>query len=205
MASVLLPVLILFAVPAAAEEVKGALPGAISGQPSAPAPGAAAAEPSKAASAAGSGAAAAVPSAATASPDATAPAPAPDTSADKVVEAYLKAMQGQRFAESYAYVSKTLKAGKSQEEWAKEQQYIVQMGEVKIFGFRVFPAAVQADGTARVPNILKSQDKYLNQLGLDEYELYELVKEDGQWKIDQQTLVEGADRAEYFPEDAVQP
>lgn len=205
MASVLLPVLILFAVPAAAEEVKGALPGAISGQPPAPAPGAAAAEPSKAASAAGSGAAAAVPSAATASPDATAPAPAPDTSADKVVEAYLKAMQGQRFAESYAYVSKTLKAGKSQEEWAKEQQYIVQMGEVKIFGFRVFPAAVQADGTARVPNILKSQDKYLNQLGLDEYELYELVKEDGQWKIDQQTLVEGADRAEYFPEDAVQP
>jgi hypothetical protein len=53
---------------------------------------------------------------------------------------------------------------------------------------------------AKVPNILKSQDKFLNQLGLDEYELYELVREDGTWRIDQQTLVEGPERSEYFPE-----
>ena len=30
-----------------------------------------------------------------------------------------------------------------------------------------------------VPNILSSQDKFLNQLGVEEYELYTLVKEDG--------------------------
>jgi hypothetical protein len=30
--------------------------------------------------------------------------------------------------------------GKSREEWAKEQQYIVEVGEVKIFDFKVFPA-----------------------------------------------------------------
>ncbi|MBI5506922.1 MAG: hypothetical protein HY899_19215 [Deltaproteobacteria bacterium] len=177
---------------AAAEPANEAPQGAGAAAPAASSPSAPAAAPS-------------APSAAGVVPSPPAGALAPDSSPDKIVTAYLEAMQGQRFAESYGYVSKTLKAGKSQEEWAKEQQYIVQMGEVKIFGFKVFPAAIQTDGTARVPNILKSQDKYLNQLGLDEYELYELVKEDGQWKIDQQTLVEGADRGEYFPEDAVQP
>ena len=121
---------------------------------------------------------------------------------EQTVEAYLKAMQEQKFADAYELVSKAHAAGKSKEEWAKEQQYIVQMGEVKIFGYKVFPAAVAADGTAKVPNILKSQDKFLNQLGLDEYELYELVKENGQWRIDNQTLVEGAERSEYFPADA---
>ncbi len=176
---------------AAAGDAKGAPPGALTAPAAVP--------KAVAASQAPDAAAPAVAGAPSAAPAAT------GSSADKVVEDYLKAMQGQRFAESYGYVSKTLKAGKNQEEWAKEQQYIVQMGEVKIFGFRVFPAAIQADGTARVPNILKSQDKYLNQLGLDEYELYDLVKEDGQWKIDQQTLVEGAERSQYFPGDAVQP
>lgn len=120
---------------------------------------------------------------------------------DEVVKSYLKAMQEQRFADAYQYVSKTLRAGKSQEEWAKEQQYVMQMGEVKIIDFKVYPAIISADGLARVPNVLKSQDKFLNQLGLDEHEIYELVKEDGQWKIDQQTLAEGADRAEYFPDE----
>lgn len=143
---------------------------------------------------------------------AAAPVPAPavavpagELTADKVVEAYLKALQEHRFADAYEFVSTTMRAGKSKEEWAKEQQYIVQMGEVKIFEFRPFPAIVGADGRAKVPNILKSQDKFLNQLGLDEHEVYELLKEDGKWRIDQQTLVEGADRAEYFPADSAKP
>ncbi len=119
----------------------------------------------------------------------------------ETVKAYLSAIQNHRFSEAYDYVSTTLRAGKVREEWAKEQQYIVQMGEVKIFGFDVAKGRVGADGKARVPNLLKSQDKFLNQLGLDEYELYELVDEGGAWRIDQQTLVEGEDRAEYFPPD----
>lgn len=118
---------------------------------------------------------------------------------EETVRGYLAAMQEHRFADAYDFVSSTLRAGKSREEWAKEQQYIVELGEVKIFSFKVFPAIVKGD-KAKVPNILKSQDKYLNQLGLDEYELYELIREDGQWRIDQQTLVEGADRKEYFPD-----
>jgi len=118
---------------------------------------------------------------------------------DQTVTKYLEAMQGQRFDEAYAYVSSGLRGGKSKEEWSKEQQYITQMGEVKIFGFRVFKPVMEGE-KAKVPNILKSQDKFLNQLGLDEYELYELVREEGTWRIDQQTLVEGPERSEYFPE-----
>jgi hypothetical protein len=118
---------------------------------------------------------------------------------DQTVTKYLEAMQGQKFDEAYAYVSAGLRGGKSKEEWAKEQQYIAQMGEVKIFGFRVFKPVMEGE-KAKVPNILKSQDKFLNQLGLDEYELYELVREEGTWRIDQQTLVEGPERSEYFPE-----
>lgn len=130
-----------------------------------------------------------------------APAAAGDLTPDKVVSSYLTAMQEQRFKDAFQYVSTTLRAGKSIDEWAKEQQYVMQMGEVKIIEFKVFPAIVGADGIARVPNILKSQDKFLNQLGLDEHEIYELIKENGAWRIDQQTLAEGPDRAEYFPED----
>jgi hypothetical protein len=119
---------------------------------------------------------------------------------EDTVRGYLKAMQDHKFSEAYDFVSSTLRAGKSREEWAKEQQYIVEVGEVKIFEFKVFKPEMIGTEKARVPNILKSQDKYLNQLGLDEYELYDLIKEEGDWRIDQQTLVEGAEREEYFPD-----
>jgi hypothetical protein len=121
-----------------------------------------------------------------------------EISPEDTVRGYLKALQENRFSDAYQYVSSGLHRGVTQEEWAKQQQYIVQMGEVKIFGFQVFEP-VMVDGKARVPNILKSQDKYLNQLGLDEHEVYDLIREDGKWKIDQQTLVEGAERREFFP------
>ena len=75
---------------------------------------------------------------------------------EDTVRGYLSAMQEHRFADAYDFVSSTLRAGKSREEWAKEQKYIVN----------------------------------------DEYAIDKLQ----QWRIDQQTLVEGADRKEYFPE-----
>ncbi|HEY5624201.1 MAG TPA: hypothetical protein VIV14_10610 [Gammaproteobacteria bacterium] len=127
-------------------------------------------------------------------------AAASDRSPEDTVRKYLAAMQEHRFTEAYDYVSSTLRGGKDREEWAKEQQYIVQIGEVKIFGYKVYTAEV-VDEQAKVPNILKSQDKYLNQLGLDEHEIYMLIKEDGEWRIDQQTLVEGPERSEYFPDE----
>jgi hypothetical protein len=125
---------------------------------------------------------------------------ASDRSPEDTVRKYLGAMQEHQFNDAYDCVSTTLRGGKDREEWAKEQQYIVQIGEVKIFGYKVFKAEI-VNENAKVPNILKSQDKYLNQLGLDEYELYMLIKEDGEWRIDQQTLVEGHEKSEYFPDD----
>jgi hypothetical protein len=83
----------------------------------------------------------------------------------------------------------------------KEQQWVMQMAEVKIFEFQVFPGKIEGD-KAYVPNVLNSQDKFLNQLGVVEHELYTLVKEDGRWKINQQQIVENTDQAKWFPKGA---
>ncbi len=123
-----------------------------------------------------------------------------ERSPEDTVTGFLKAMQDHEFQKAYDYVSTTLRGGKGREEWAKEQQYIVQVGEVKIFGYKVYPATVDGE-KAKVPNVLKSQDKFLNQLGLDEHEVYELLKEEGQWRIDQQMLVQtDEEKSMYFPE-----
>lgn len=116
---------------------------------------------------------------------------------EEAVKSYLAAMKEQKFDEAYKRISKGMAANKDGEAWAKEQKYIFQTGEVKIFKYEVFPGKVEGD-TAKVPNILSSQDKFLNQLGADEYELYTLVKENGEWKIDQQEIVEKSDQSKWF-------
>ena len=52
---------------------------------------------------------------------------------------------------------------------------------------------------AEVPNVLSSQDRFVNQLGLTEHELYTLVKEGGAWKVDAQMIVEPPDIPKWFP------
>ena len=116
---------------------------------------------------------------------------------EETVKAYLGALKDQKFDEAYKHISKGMAANKDSEAWSKEQKYIFQTGEVKIFKFDVYPGKIEGD-TAKVPNILSSQDKFLNQLGADEYELYTLVKEDGEWKIDQQEIVEKSDQSKWF-------
>ena len=74
----------------------------------------------------------------------------------------------------------------------------MQMSDAKIFEFHVSPGTIAGD-TARVPNLLSSQDKFLNQLGLPEHELYTLIREDGRWKIDQQQLLEPSEQRKWFP------
>ena len=120
---------------------------------------------------------------------------------EETVKAYLGAMKDQKFDVAYKLISKGMAANKDSEAWAKEQKYIFQTGEVKIFKYEVFTGKVEGD-TAKVPNILSSQDKFLNQLGADEYELYTLVKENGEWKIDQQEIVEKSDQSKWFTKKA---
>jgi len=116
---------------------------------------------------------------------------------EETVKTYLAAMKDQKFDEAYKQISKGMAANKDAEAWAKEQKYIFQTGEVKIFKYEVFPGKVEGD-SAKVPNILSSQDKFLNQLGADEYELYTLIKENGDWKIDQQEIVEKSEQSKWF-------
>ena len=134
-----------------------------------------------------------------------APAGAADPTAEDTVRDYLQALQDQNFSKTYELVSKGMRTDrnsgqvKSKEAWVRESQYIFQFSEVKIFDFQIFPGKVEAE-KAYVPNILSSQDKFLNQLGAEEYELYTLVREDGRWKIDQQQVViEAAELAKWFP------
>jgi hypothetical protein len=130
---------------------------------------------------------------------------AEEPSPEEILKRYLNAIQNQQFDKAYEVVSKAMKTDrksgqvKSKEVWAKEQQYIFAFSEAKIFDFKVLPGKQEGD-KALVPNILSSQDKFLNQLGVEEYELYTLVKEDGGWKVDrQEEVVEPADMAKWFP------
>ena len=116
---------------------------------------------------------------------------------EETLDGYLKAMKEQKYDDAYKYLSKAMTGNKDAETWAKETKYQMQAAEVKIFKYQVFPAKVEGE-TAKVPNILSSQDKYLNQLGADEYEVYTLVKENGEWKIDQQEQVEKSDQSKWF-------
>jgi len=126
-------------------------------------------------------------------------------SPEDVLKSYLTALQSQQFEKAYDLVSKAMKTDrktgqvKPKEVWVKESQYIMAFSEAKILDFKVRSAKIEGD-KAIVPNLLSSQDKFLNQLGVEEYELYTLVKEDGAWKVDQQQeVVEQSEIAKWFP------
>ena len=122
---------------------------------------------------------------------------------EETVKQYLTAVKANDFNAAYPLVTHAMAQDKSKEDWVKEQQWVMQMAEVKIFDFQVYPGKIEGD-TAYVPNILNSQDKFLNQLGVIEHELYTLLKEDGRWKINQQQIVENTDVAKWFPKDAAE-
>lgn len=126
---------------------------------------------------------------------------AADPTPEETVKAYLTAFKAGDFNTAYPLVTRDMAQNKSKEDWVKEQQWMMQMAEVKIFEYKIFPGKIEGD-KALVPNILSSQDKFLNQLGVTEYELYTLVKEDGRWKINQQQIVEPTDVSKWFPKEA---
>jgi hypothetical protein len=123
--------------------------------------------------------------------------PAP-LSPEETVRRYLQALKDGRFDAAYDLISKAMKQGKDREVWVKEQKTGMAFADVKIFDFHVYPGKI--DGSkAYVPNVLSSQDRFVNQLGLTEYELYTLLKEDGTWKVDSQVIVEPKDVSKWFP------
>lgn len=123
---------------------------------------------------------------------------APNLTPEATVTRYLEALKAGNFPVAYDYLSKAMVENKSRADWAKEQQWSMQMSDAKIFEFHVYPGKIEGD-KARVPDLLSSQDKFLNQLGLPEHELYTLIREDGRWKIDQQLLLEHSEQGKWFP------
>ena len=122
-------------------------------------------------------------------------------SPEDTIRRYLQDTKEGNFDDAYDLVSKAMRRGADKEVWVKEQKAGMAFAEVKVFEFHVQPGKIDGD-TARVPNVLSSQDRFVNQLGLTEYELYTLVKEDGRWKVDQQTIVEPPDVPKWFPDAA---
>ena len=123
---------------------------------------------------------------------------------EETVRRYLQATKDGKFDEVYDLASKAMRRGKDKEVWVKEQKAGMAFADVKIFEFTVYPGKVEGE-KAQVPNILSSQDRFVNQLGLTEYELYTLVKEGGAWKVDQQLIVEPPDIPKWFPKKSANP
>ncbi len=103
---------------------------------------------------------------------------------EETLTRYLQALKDGQAETVYELSSTAMRQGKEKDVWVKEQRAMMTVADVKIFDFKVQPGKVEGD-RAQVPNILSSQDEFLNQLGLTEYELYTLVREGGQWKVDQ--------------------
>jgi hypothetical protein len=126
-------------------------------------------------------------------------APAADTlTPEATLERYLEGLKARDFGAAHGYVSKAMLAGKEKEVWVKEGEALVAMCDLKIFKFEIGTAKVDGE-RAQVPNLLESQDKCINALGITEYELYTLVREDGAWKVDSQILLEPPQVPEWFP------
>jgi hypothetical protein len=119
-------------------------------------------------------------------------------SPEDVVNRYLGALKDAKFDDAFDLVSAAMKQGKDRDAWVKEQKTLAAFADVKIFDFQVQPAKVEG-ARAQVPNVLSSQDRFVNTLGLTEYEVYTLLREDGKWKVDSQILIEPPDVPKWFP------
>ena len=118
---------------------------------------------------------------------------------EEALRRFLSAVQKHEFDEAYDLASKGMRRGRSKDAWSAEKERLFQASEAKIFDFAFGRAEVKGD-VAVIPTMTTSQDKFLNQLGVEEHELYVLVREAGVWKVDRQELVERGEFAKWFPE-----
>jgi hypothetical protein len=129
--------------------------------------------------------------------------PSPSTGAESpeaAVKAYLTALKSGDFATAFDQLTPQMTRNQAKEAWVTEQAVVMKLGEVQIASFEVFPARSEGADKAKVPNLLKSKDKYINQTGADEHELYTVVRgADGRWRIEQQELVETDNVSKWFP------
>jgi hypothetical protein len=126
-------------------------------------------------------------------------APAADAGPEAVVKGYLTALKGGDFSAAFELLTPNMRAGDAKDAWVQKQNLLMKLAEVQITSFEVFPAKVEGK-RAIVPNLLHSKDKFINQTGEVEHELYTVVQsDDGKWLIDQQELVEPESVEKWFP------
>jgi hypothetical protein len=125
------------------------------------------------------------------------------------VVSYITAMKANRFEDAYPFVTATMTDGKSAAEWAAPQRKLFELGGVKIGEIDVRAAkremldATTCAPRAKVPNVLHAGD-VLNNQGSTEFELYNVVLEGDQWKIDsQESLYDEPAIREWFPNDKI--
>src|SRR5262245_32233897 len=90
-------------------------------------------------------------------------------SPEDVLRRYLQALKVEKFDEAYDLISSAMRQGRSKELYVKESRAMMGVADVKIFDFTVYPAKVEGE-KALVPNVLESQDRFINTLGLTEHE-----------------------------------
>ena len=125
------------------------------------------------------------------------------------VEAYLRAMQTQRFTDAFDQVTARMTDGRARADWAALQAKMFEMAAVKLSdpdvrtAHRAAVNRFQCAPVATVPNVLRAAD-VLNNQGSTEFELYTVILADGHWRIDsQETLFEEARVHEWFPHDEI--
>ncbi|HEY8515043.1 MAG TPA: hypothetical protein VIS07_05995 [Candidatus Binatia bacterium] len=125
---------------------------------------------------------------------------APDAKPEDVVKTYLTAMQKGDYATAYRLLTPEMRNNLDEKKWIAQQVLVMKLADVQIDSFEVFPARMQGENEAIVPNLLKSKDKFINQTGANEYELYTLVRgPEKEWRIALQQLVETDAVAKWFP------
>jgi len=123
------------------------------------------------------------------------------------VLAYTKAMKEYRFKDAYDVLTDNMTDGQPRDEWAAGQSRLFDIGQVVIGKLDVrWPQHIDPDSCAArvlVPNVLSAKDRFNNQ-GSVEFELYTVVRDTGEWKIDsQETLIDEADIHRWFPGDDI--
>ncbi len=132
--------------------------------------------------------------------------PCPQDSGQRAaIEGYLTAMKEQRFGDAFDFVTRNMTDGRERADWASLQKQSFDRGEVKIDSIDVRaprqPEGVPAcDTLAIVPNILRSRDKF-NTNGIVEFEVYNVLRDGGTWRIDsQETIYEEDTIGVLFPD-----
>lgn len=104
----------------------------------------------------------------------------------EVVLKYYQALQAKDFARAYSYISRGMRAGKSQAEWSRDIQNLFLGGRVQISAISV-SGGQTSEQEAQVNSTITSKD-LVNVNGLIEYNRDYLVLEDGSWKLERTEL-----------------